>query len=548
MNKELKKIKKLYGEDTMHLCRSLFPSILEHEGLLLSILQEHFAPTKFLAQEIISQHQEENFKNFIFSFIDVENDIITTNKTPQELMKLAGYTLYECHTEEEIQSFKKYYAPGEYLCTFNGGRLNTCIVFFAVKDNVDKIKREDFLRPQREDEYGTSVISIQFSRDKSNTLSIKNRYNHRVNNPDNTFYNNLDNIIPGLTHSFSQFYGLNINSNFNNQLQLENFVIGSDKKYRHYDIENQNIYFCENNYLLVNSRVDDTYAKEKERYMFLDTYVLDLKEKRIINLFPRFSNDFDHILDDLKTLSVSRTDDKNRKVTITHNDGTSIEIVVDTQGSVISYSDKNSTYIGSNFMRTNYGLRTIDIPNVKSIGDNFLILNAKLQSIDLPEVEYIGNSFCSSAKEITSVNAPKLVRVGKDFLNSSEALVKLSLPSLESVDSAFMSSSDNLVELNVPKLQEVGSYFLMNNTTLQNAFFPNLHLNDDGNPLKYSGFLRDNRVLKTFYIPKCSEEELKKFFLRNPWLEKIYLATIKNIITTSQNNCESIAQTSNHSI
>ena len=72
----LKQIKKIYGEDTMHLCRNLFPSILEHEGLLLSILKEHFAPTKFLAQEIISQHQEENFKNFIFGFIDVENDIL----------------------------------------------------------------------------------------------------------------------------------------------------------------------------------------------------------------------------------------------------------------------------------------------------------------------------------------------------------------------------------------------------------------------------------------------------------------------------------------
>lgn len=47
MNNELKQIKKIYGEDTMHLCRNLFPSILEHEGLLLSILKEHFAPTKF---------------------------------------------------------------------------------------------------------------------------------------------------------------------------------------------------------------------------------------------------------------------------------------------------------------------------------------------------------------------------------------------------------------------------------------------------------------------------------------------------------------------
>ena len=161
-------------------------------------------------------------------------------------MKLAGYTLYECHTEEEIQSFKKYYAPDEALCTFKGNRLDTCIVFFAVKDNVDEIKRENFTKPRREDEYGTSVISIQFSRDSVNTLSIKNRYNHRVNNPDNTFYNNLDNIIPGLTHSFNQYYGLDINSNISSKLKLENFILGSDKKYHHYNIENQNIYFCSN--------------------------------------------------------------------------------------------------------------------------------------------------------------------------------------------------------------------------------------------------------------------------------------------------------------
>lgn len=546
MNNELKQIKKIYGEDTMHLCRNLFPSILEHEGLLLSILKEHFAPTKFLAQEIISQHQEENFKNFIFGFIDVENDIITTNKTPYELMKLAGYTLYECHTEEEIQSFKKYYASDEALCIFKGNRLDTCIVFFAVKDNVDEIKRENFTKPRREDEYGTSVISIQFSRDSVNTLSIKNRYNHRVNNPDNTFYNNLDNIIPGLTHSFNQYYGLDINSNISSKLKLENFVLGSDKKYHHYNIENQNIYFCENNCLIVNGKIDDTYAKEPERYIFLDTYVLDLKDKKLINLLPRFANEFDHILNDLKSIDVFKIKDKKRKITIDYNDDTSLELVVDALGNVISYSDKYSTYIGNNFMRTNYGLRTIDIPNVRSIGDNFLILNSKLQSINFQEVEVIGNSFCANAKEISSVNAPKLVRVGNNFLNASENLLTLELPSLESVGNSFMSGSDNLVTLIVPKLREVEEFFLMNNTTLQNASFPNLILNDGGNSMKYYGFLRDNRVLKSFYVPKCSEEELKKFFLRNPWLTKVYLKTVRETINNAKNSTDEINNTTNH--
>ena len=77
----------------------------------------------------------------------------------------AGYILYpECQTEEDIQRFKSFYAPNKVLCTFRGGRLKTCRVWFAVKKDVNNIKRKNFLFPRRDDEYGTSVISIQISR------------------------------------------------------------------------------------------------------------------------------------------------------------------------------------------------------------------------------------------------------------------------------------------------------------------------------------------------------------------------------------------------
>ncbi len=51
MNEDLKRIKKKYGEDMMHLCRDLFPTILEHEGLLSKLIEENFAPNKSLYQE-----------------------------------------------------------------------------------------------------------------------------------------------------------------------------------------------------------------------------------------------------------------------------------------------------------------------------------------------------------------------------------------------------------------------------------------------------------------------------------------------------------------
>ena len=161
---ELKQIKKLYGEKFMHLCRRLFPTLLEREGVLLEVLTSTFATnSKTLGQDIIPE-QEERFKNFIYSKTDVEREEIQDleQKSPFELLSEAGYELTECTSEEEIQSFKKYYKPNEELCTFHGGRLDRCVVFWAVKRNANEIKRENFEHPQREDEYGTSVMSIQF--------------------------------------------------------------------------------------------------------------------------------------------------------------------------------------------------------------------------------------------------------------------------------------------------------------------------------------------------------------------------------------------------
>ena len=200
---DLKVIRKKYGEKMYHFCRDSFPVLLEEPGKLSKLLMDNFHESHSLYNDIVTNKLESDFKNYIYSLVDVENNnAVIQIKSPEELMSEVGYDLFECYTEEDIQSYKKYYAPGEELCTFRGGRLHRCRVFFAVKKNVFDIRREDFKNPTRQDEYGTSVISIQFTKDGTNTLSIKNRYNHTVNNPDATFSNNLDNIIPGLTESF----------------------------------------------------------------------------------------------------------------------------------------------------------------------------------------------------------------------------------------------------------------------------------------------------------------------------------------------------------
>ena len=211
---DLKLIKRHYGEDMMKLCRELFPSLLESPGLLYKVLSSCYAPSKLLYRDIKKKSYKNEFRIIILqkAYDKIANGEASNGKTPQELLDEAGYILYECKTNEDIEKFKKYYAPGEDLCTFDDARrINSHHIFFAVKKNVDEIKRENFPFPKREDEYGTSVISIQFTRKKPNTVSIKNRYNHTVHNPDATFGNNLENIIPGLTESFEKYYGLIVN-------------------------------------------------------------------------------------------------------------------------------------------------------------------------------------------------------------------------------------------------------------------------------------------------------------------------------------------------
>ena len=278
---DLKLIKKHYGENMMHLCRMLFPTLLEKEGLLWEIISKKFAYSKFLYDDIVNNYMEEEFKGLIYGEVNVENNKeLFVIKTPKELLSEAGYDLYECKTEEDIQEFRKYYYKsekdkkyqfmtnygvpsyiGEELCTFGGGRLNRCYVFFAVKKNVNDINRKNFPNPQRQDEYGTSVISIQFNKGANNTLSIKNRYNHTVNNPDSTFGNNLDNIISGLTESFRKTYHLNFESN-NQKFELPNYVCVNDKYYK-YNLEINNTYFCPNNIIIDYFNVIDEYSKKE---------------------------------------------------------------------------------------------------------------------------------------------------------------------------------------------------------------------------------------------------------------------------------------------
>jgi hypothetical protein len=342
---DLKFLKKHYGEKFSHICRELFPTILENEGVLSKLISDNFSPSRSLYDDLKESGELENFKNFIYSIFDLkreEKEIENSNiSTPEELLDQAGYILYpECQTEKEIQAFRKYYRKYEELCTFRWrGRLNTCRVWFAVKKNVDEIKRENFINPKRQDEYGTSVISIQFRRGTVNTLSIKNRYNHTVTQPDSTFSNNLDNIIPGLTQAFTKQYNLNLVGQNQATFELENYVLANNKKFYRYNLELNDNYYCENNIVIKNG---EAITYDKSRYLLVENYLFDKKEGKVINLIgPNNSDAFINSLGKIDKIEIVNIEKEEKLIKITPKQGEIIEIKINKFNQLLSFSNPN---------------------------------------------------------------------------------------------------------------------------------------------------------------------------------------------------------------
>ena len=576
MNDDLKIIKKNYGENFAHLCRELFPSLLEKEGLLPKILLSNIYPTRSLYDDIINNYYQEDFKNYIYSFIDVEIKDVEIRKTVKDLLSEAGYNFYECHSEEDIQAFKKYYAKGEELCTFNGNRLNRCHVFWAIKKDVDNIKREDYSHPTRQDKYGTSVISIQFTKGKTNTLSIKNRYNHRVNNPDATFSNNLENIIPGLTKAFEKEYQLNINQIEKDDFELTNYVLGNDKKLYRYNYEIDNIYYCENNVIVANGEVIEL---DKSRYLLIDYFIIDLKEKRITTFNNEIRDDFiNHFnkIDKIEIINDKETETKN--IIIKDNNKKDIFIKIDKYGCIVELKDENVKKIGNNFLIRNKTLKKIELPLVEEIGDSFLCLNNNLDDIHFPNLKKVGDeflrknmiikkiylpnleeikaNFIAENQIINEAYLPKLKKVGYAFLNYNKGIEQINLPNLEEVKDEFLYFNNEIKNVYLPKLRKAGKNFLGSNFELEELNLPNLEEVDDYfvvfnqkikkmylPKLKIIGndFLRENRCLEEINLPS-TEKIANHFLYSSTSIKKVYLPNLKQVEDYFLNSCHDLKE------
>lgn len=494
-NADLKWIKKHYGEKFSHLCRELFPSLLDSKGLLSKLISDHFMPSRELYYDLIQQNLIVAFKNYIYKLANIDTqELKSTNLTPEELMDKAGYILYpECQTEEDVQRFRHYYyrgeptpeyhggiperRKGEELCTFNGGRLESDRVWFAVRKDVDEIKRENFKNPRREDDYGVSVISIQFTRSTPSTLSIKNRYNHTIQdvNPDDTFGNNLDNIIEGLTQSFIDTYSIELRDKGLAPLEIPGYVQANDGKFYKYNLEVENVYYCSNNIVIQNGMVKQF---DKDKFLVFDYFVLDIENKKIIDYnyetYKRRLKCPDAFVDSIgKIKEIKRVpSSEGLTILITPEDGEVVEIKLNKHNEIISYSNPNVKKIGKYFLAYNKALSNIELPNVTEINRSFLSNNRDLKQIDLPSVEIIADYFLDDNNSIEKINLPNVQRIGDLFLSRNNSLTEIHLPKVQRLGDYFLWNNKVLTKISIPNLRQAELDFLMENSSLVEAELP----------------------------------------------------------------------------
>ena len=352
----------------------------------------------------------------------------------EELLDRAGYTCCYADTLEKQNAIEKYFAEGEKLCTFaDNERYQKYHIINVVRKDVDTIKREDFLVPCREDAYGTSVMSIQILK-TGGFVSIKNRYNHRVLNPDNTYFSNPDNIIEGLSASLQERFGVNFASR--RVAVPDGYLLLDEGLFKcHREIDNVSFgdgFFIEDG---------EVSFINKDYQILCDTLLLDLKKGKFETEFRELKNASDILNKEIEGKKLSVKVDKKRGVRSVYTDNQLFMEVKD-NSSKITYLNLPTTEHLPKCVFDHISLGTLNIPKLKTIED------------------------CCFGGGLEEIYAPKGVVVQGDLSVARQGLKKLPDFSDFVVEGSFFCYGNELTSLKGAP-QKVGNDFICYSNKLQ---------------------------------------------------------------------------------
>lgn len=420
---------------------------------------------------------------------------VPCDKNPFELLKEAGYKAFYVDSFEKQNSIKKYFSDGEELCTFSDNkRFENYHIIHCVKEGAEKLSRSDFMgKEQREDEYGTSVLSIQIAKE-DDFIKICNRYNHTVNNPDNTFCSNPDNIILGLTASLEDYFDIKLLG-----------VVGIPDGYTYqngqlfkYHTEDLNCYIGDGFYV----QDGDVYYFNKDYEVVADIFVFNLKDKKITSFIQPLEEEQERNLNILAqeieraSLQLVKNQDgshsllKNQKPFLKIREGAIEEMVLETETLEPEIDEFSS-------------LKKLTLLNIRKVDSYFLSMNAKVEEIIAPNLEEAGSWFVSECC-LKKAFFPKLRSVGGHSFSDNDFLDEVILPSLKTAGYVCFSNNKVLKKIEADLLQVVDAESVCNNPWLQDLSMKALDTVGER-------VFNANKRLKKIVLNKLTEIECDSF-------------------------------------
>ena len=413
---------------------------------------------------------------------------------------------------------------GEMICTIytnldrGDKRFDENYIINAVKKEADgddkKSEKEWRIKPsshpEREDEYGRSVISIQILK-TGGAISIKNRYNHTVTDPDHTFNNNPDEIIPGLSEALKQKFGVDFV--VSNSKIPENYFWVHNQLIR-FNYEVNNVYFGDNFYV---NGSDITELNDRNEVM-LDNIILDTdfgKKARSVLKSDRNTEELLRVInDEIAGCKVTKATEKGETIiTIIDENKKKKEFARVKDGQITSLHLYRTTKLPDCFLIDNKTLRELDAPSLEKMEKACFKNNENLEILNIPELREMRENCFNENNLLNELNAPELEYMGANCFRYDENIEKISVPKLKRISACCFMNGKILKELDAPSLEYIDAWVLSENEKLEKINIPELKVMEDG-------CFEKNKSLKELDAPS-----LKKMkwacFQNNEKLEKI---------------------------